>query len=71
MFSGIWKIVRETQQVIRRHMKESTQSPDIRNAGFIPIIFDIGNFSLCHIDRISQFRLVYFLFFPEYPDLLS
>ena len=49
MFSGVWKILGKTQQVIGGYMEEFAQSLYVLHTGFVPIIFNIGHSSLRHI----------------------
>lgn len=66
----IWQILRKTQKIVCRYIKVNAQCPDILHTGFILPQFQIGNLSLCHIQLVSQFRLVHIPFLPKKADLL-
>lgn len=64
-------MARKTQKVIGRHIKITAEGLNIPHAGFIPIMFQIGDLSLRHMNSGSKFRLIQLLFLPEQFDFFS
>ena len=65
------KVLLKAQQIISRNIKKHAQRPDILHTGFIPVIFQIGDFPLRHIYSFTQFCLIQLPFFSQEFDLFS
>lgn len=63
--------LREAQQVVCRYPKVGADCLDILQTRFILTPLQIGDFALGHIQKLSKFRLIQFLFFPEKLQLFS
>jgi len=68
---GIRKVLRESEEIVCRDIEKSAKGFQIIDAGFVSVVFNIRNPSLCHVYGTTQFCLIQFFFFPQKPDFLS
>ena len=59
-----FSLCRDTQKIIRRHLKEITERNNIPYAGFKLAALDVGYFALRHIYSLRKLGLVQVTVFP-------
>ena len=67
----IWKAFGKSKEIVCRYIEEFAQRSQIIYTGFVSVVFNVGNPSLCHVYSMAQFCLIQFFFFPQKSDFLS
>ena len=67
----IGEIFGKTKKIISGHIEEKAEGSDILHSRFVLVIFQIGDFSLSHIDSLAQFGLIQFPIFTEQTYLFA